>query len=46
MQIKNHPEIIPKIIKILNSYFVTHTDMTHYKGKLFIVEPHRIRIKE
>lgn len=46
LQIKNHPEIIPKIIKILNSYFTTHTNMNHYKGKLFIVEPHRIRIKE
>ncbi|OQA19719.1 MAG: hypothetical protein BWY64_00683 [bacterium ADurb.Bin363] len=46
LQVKNHPEIIPKIIKILNTYFSTHTDMNHYKGKLFIVEPHRIRIKE
>jgi predicted nuclease of predicted toxin-antitoxin system len=46
LQLKNHPEIISKIIKILNTYFSTHTDMEHYKGKLFIVEPHRIRIKQ
>jgi len=46
IQLKNHPEIIPLIIERLKPYLSSHPDMEHYKGKLFLVEPHRIRIKE
>lgn len=46
IQIKNHPEIIPIIIETLKRYLSTHPDIEHYKGKLFIVEPNRIRIRE
>ena len=41
----DHPETIPHLIKRLIDYLKQHPDMSHYKGKLFIVEPHRIRIK-
>ncbi len=46
LQVKNHPEIIPELIKRLKKYLSYHKDMSHYKGKLIIVESHRIRIRE
>ena len=46
LQIKNHPELIPQLMEILGNYLSSHTDMTYYKGKLIIVEIHRIRIRE
>ena len=27
-------------------YLSSHPEMSHYKGKLFLVEAHRIRIRE
>ena len=46
LQVKNHPEIIPQIITRLNGYLCSYPSMNHYKGKLFVVEVHRIRIQE
>jgi predicted nuclease of predicted toxin-antitoxin system len=46
LQIKNHPEIIPQLITRLKDYLSAHADMKHYKGKLFVVEVNRIRIRE
>lgn len=46
LQVRNHPEIIPKLMKRLKDYLSTHNDMNYYKGKLFLVEVHRIRIRE
>lgn len=46
LQVKNHPEIIPQLMERLKKYLSTHQDMNYYKGKLFIIEVHRIRIKE
>lgn len=46
LQIRNHPEIIPELIERLKDYLSTYTSMDHYKGKLFLVEVHRIRIRE
>jgi len=46
LQIRNHPESLPAIIMRLLTYFGEHSTRAHYTGKLFLVEPHRIRIKE
>lgn len=46
LQIKNHPEIIPQLIAKLKDYLFANPDMDYYKGKLFLVEVHRIRIWE
>lgn len=46
LQIRNHPEIIPQLIERLKDYLSIHPSMDHYKGKLLLVEVHRIRIRE
>jgi len=46
LQVKNHPEVIPQLITKLNDYLCSYPSMNHYKGKLFVVEVHRIRIQE
>lgn len=43
-QIKNHPRIIPQLIETLIHYLDQNLKMDFYRGKLFIIEPHRIRI--
>jgi predicted nuclease of predicted toxin-antitoxin system len=45
LQIRNHPEIIPELLQRLLNYLAVNTDMDYYKGKLFLIEVHRIRIK-
>ena len=45
LQLKNHPEIIPYVMKLLGDYLQKYPNMGHYKGKLFLVDSHRIRIK-
>ena len=46
LQVHNHPEIIPQLMARLTNYIASHPTMEEYKGKLFIVEVHRIRIRE
>lgn len=45
-QIRNHPEITSQLIARLTDYLAAHPDSSHYIGKLFAVEVHRIRIRE
>jgi len=45
IQLRNHPELIPKILQRLRGYFTEHPSMEDYAGKLFLVEVHRIRIR-
>jgi|SRR6185312_1179098 len=45
LQLHNHPEVIPHLLRRLAAYLAGHPDQAHYVGKLFIVEPHRIRIR-
>ena len=45
LQVRNHPEIIPQIIKRLTDFLSAHPDMSYYKGKLLLVEVHRIRVR-
>jgi predicted nuclease of predicted toxin-antitoxin system len=46
IQLQNHPEIIPRLMEGLIAYLVANPDQNFYRGKLFIVEAHRIRIRE
>lgn len=46
LQVRNHPEVIPQLMTRLKTYLSAHLDMNHYKGKLFLVEVHRIRVRE
>jgi len=46
LQVRNHPEIIPQFMEVLKNYLSGHADMTHYEGKLLLVEVHRIRVRE
>lgn len=46
LQVRNHPEVIPQLITRLKDYLSVHPDISYYKGKLFLVEVHRIRIRE
>lgn len=44
-QVHNHPEIMSEILKRLLAYLKSHPEMTEYKGKIFFVELHRLRIR-
>jgi len=46
LQVKNHPEVIPALMERLMKYFSVHLEMSHYQGKLVVVEAHRIRIRK
>jgi len=46
LQLHNHPEIIPHLMKDLNDFLAAHPQQAHYHHKLIIAEPHRIRIRQ
>lgn len=46
LQVRNHPEIIPQLMARLKDYLSAQPGMNHYKGKLLLVEVHRIRVRE
>ena len=46
LQLRNHPEVLSQILSRLKDYLSYNSDMEHYKGKLFLVEVHRIRIRQ
>ena len=46
LQVRNHPEIIPQLLVRLINYLSSYPEMSSYKGKLILVEVHRIRIRE
>ena len=45
LQVRNHPEAIPSILRRLTNYLAAHQDQEHYRGQLLLVESHRIRIR-
>ncbi len=45
MQVRNRPEGLDQITKRLTTYLSTHPEREHYRGKLLLVEAHRIRIR-
>ena len=46
IQLHNHPEVIPSLMRYLVEFLASNPDRAFYRGKLFLVEPHRIRIRE
>jgi predicted nuclease of predicted toxin-antitoxin system len=46
LQMRNHPETLPRLMSRLIVYLDRHPTMDHYQGKLFVVAAERIRIKE
>ncbi|MBI2645689.1 MAG: DUF5615 family PIN-like protein [Deltaproteobacteria bacterium] len=46
IQFQNQPKLQGHILGRLKPYFKDNPTMSHYKGKLFVAEPHRIRIWE
>ena len=46
LQVRNHPEVIPVLMRRLIKYLSAHPEMQNYKSRLFLVEAHRIRIRK
>jgi predicted nuclease of predicted toxin-antitoxin system len=46
LQVKNHPEIIPQLMRRLLNHLSLNPDMDFYKGSLILLEVHRIRIQK
>jgi predicted nuclease of predicted toxin-antitoxin system len=46
LQVRNHPEIIPQLMQRLQDYLTSHADREYYRGKLLVVEVHRIRVRQ
>ena len=45
IQLHNHPEIIPQLMERLVAFLDGHPDQEYYRGKLLLVEVHRMRIR-
>ena len=45
LQMKNHPEMIPALLLQFLNYVASHPAIDDYKGRLLVVEAHRIRIR-
>ena len=46
LQVRNHPEIIPQLMERLLGFLSLYPEQEFYKGKLLLVEVHRIRIRK
>ncbi len=46
LEVHDHPEVIPVILSRLLAYISVHPEPEHYRGKLFVVASHRIRIRQ
>ena len=46
LQVRNHPEAIPALMNRLLAYCSNYSEMSHYRGKLLLVEVHRIRVRQ
>jgi predicted nuclease of predicted toxin-antitoxin system len=46
IQLHNHPEVIPMLMKRWLGFCSNNSEQQFYRGKLFIVEPHQIRVRE
>jgi len=46
VQLHNHPEIIPQLMERLVAFLDGHPAQEFFHGKLFIVEVHRVRIRQ
>ncbi len=46
LQIRHHPEIASAVVQRLLLYATAHPHQQDYRGKLLLVEPHRLRVRE
>ena len=46
LQVKNHPENEPAILEKMHEYLGEYPGRAHYRGKLLVVEAHRIRVRQ
>jgi predicted nuclease of predicted toxin-antitoxin system len=46
LQIRDHPEITPAVVQRLLRYAAAHLHQQDYRGKLLLVEAHRLRVRE
>ena len=46
LQLHNHPEVIPALMTRFQAFLTATPDPASYRGKLMIVEVHRIRIRQ
>lgn len=45
IQLHDHPEVLPALMRRLCSFLAEHPDPAYFHGRLILVEPHRIRIR-
>ena len=45
VRLRNRPHHLPALSARLITYLSSHPDQGHYRGKLFVVEPQRIRVQ-
>jgi len=45
LQLRNRPEVLPRLVERLMDYILAHPEMGHYHGLFLLVEPDRIRIR-
>ena len=46
LQLRNHPEVLPRLMDGLDEFLSSHENRSYYTGKLLIVEAHRIRVRQ
>lgn len=46
LQMRNHPEILPRLLGRLRAYLKSQPAMEHCRGKLILVEADRIRVRQ
>jgi predicted nuclease of predicted toxin-antitoxin system len=46
LQVRNRPEAIPRLMERLTDHLAANPSPAYYAGKLFLVEAHRIRIRD
>ncbi len=45
LQVRNRPEALPLLMERLQAYLAAHPEQAHYRGKLLLVDPTRIRLR-
>ena len=45
LQVKGRPEVLEHLMRRLTDYLKAHPEREHYRGKLLLVEVHRIRVR-
>ena len=46
VQLHNHPEIIPHVMARLTAFLAANPAQAFYRQKLFLVEGHRVRVRQ